>query len=87
MRQIMWIVTIAFALTGLALRADHGLWPGAYYADLLSKGCFILAVLACPFLWARAYGILPRALQVPAGQRFMLALALFLAIPLILPWG
>jgi hypothetical protein len=89
MRLIMWIITIALALTGLALRADHGAWLGgaAYLGEWLSRGCFILAVLACPFLWTRSYGLVPRPLQVPGRHRMMLALALIVAAPLILPFA
>ena len=89
MRLIMWIVTIAFALAGLALRADHGAWlgPAAYLGDWISRGFFILAFLACPFLWARSYGFMPRALQIPGKQRLMLGLALVIAAPLILPFA
>jgi hypothetical protein len=88
LRLIMWILTISFALAGLALRADHGSWFGAsgYLSVYVMKGFFILAILACPFLWARSYGMVPRALQVPGKQRFMLAFAMILAVPLILPW-
>ncbi len=88
MRLIMWILTIAFALAGLALRADDGWWFGAdaWLGDTVMKDCFVLALLACPFLWARSYGFVPRPLQVPGSQRFMMALAMILAIPLILPW-
>ncbi len=88
MRPIMWTLTIIFALAGLALRADDGSWfaPYVYLGDYFAKGCFILAVLCCPFLWARSYGLMPRGLQVPGRERMMLALALVLAVPLILPW-
>lgn len=90
MRQIMWIVTMSFALTGLALHADRGFWPGDSYASLgapLVRGLFLLALLACPLLWARGYGIVPRALRISGGKRFLMALALLLATPLILPWS
>ena len=88
MRLIMWILTIAFALMGLALRADEGAWLGdyAYLGMLFVKGLFVLAALACPFLWARSYGFIPRALQISGKERLMMGLALILAIPLILPW-
>lgn len=88
MRLIMWILTIAFALAGLALRADVT-WFGpslAYLSDTFVKGFFVLAGLCCPFLWARSYGFIPRALQISGKERFMLGLAMILAIPLILPW-
>jgi len=88
MRPIMWTLTIIFALAGLSLRADHGSWfaPYVYLGDYFMKGSFILAVLSCPFLWARSYGFMPRGLLVPGKERMMLALALVLAVPLILPW-
>ncbi len=89
MRLIMWILTIAFALAGLALRADDGMWLGpslAYLGDTFVKGLFVLAALCCPFLWARSYGFVPRALQIPGRERLMMALAMILAIPLVLPW-
>jgi len=88
MRLIMWILTIAFALAGLALRAEGASWfaPYSYLAVYFFKGCFFIAALACPFLWARSYGLMPRGLQVPGKPRFMMALACILAIPLVLPW-
>jgi hypothetical protein len=88
MRLIMWILTVAFALAGLALRADGASWfaPYAYLNVYFYKGCFFIAAMACPFLWARSYGFMPRGLQVPGKERFMMALAAILAIPLILPW-
>lgn len=88
MRLIMWIVTIIFALAGLALRADGAslFAPYSYLAVYFFKGCFLIAALACPFLWARSYGLVPRALQMPGKERLMVALAAILAIPLILPW-
>jgi hypothetical protein len=88
MRLIMWILTVAFALAGLALRADGAFWfaPYSYLAVYFMKGCFLIALLACPFIWARSYGLAPRGLQVPGKERFMMALAAILAIPLILPW-
>ena len=89
MRLIMWILTIAFALTGLSLWADHGafLGLGPRLGDLAMKGFFFLAILACPFLWARSYGFVPRMMQVPGKQRLFMALAMLFAIPLVLPWG
>ena len=88
MRLIMWTLTIVFALAGLALRADQGALfaPYVYLGDYFMKGSFVLAVLCCPFLWARSYGIMPRGLQVPGKERMMMALALILAVPLFLPW-
>ncbi|MBO9671039.1 MAG: hypothetical protein J7485_11015 [Sphingobium sp.] len=84
----MWIVTIAFALAGLALRADGASWfaPYSYLAVYFFKGCFFIALLACPFLWARSYGLVPRALMLSGTERLMMALAAIVAIPLILPW-
>ncbi len=89
MRLIMWILTIVFLLAGLALQADDGSWFGpslAYLQDDVVKGFFFLAALACPFLWARSYGFVPRPLMIPGTQRFMMGLTLILAIPLVLPW-
>lgn len=89
MRLIMWIMTITFSLAGLALRADHGAWLGLgpQLTELFSRGLLLLAALACPFLWARSYGLVPRSLQIPGKQRLMMGLALLLAVPLILPWN
>ena len=88
MRLIMWVLTIIFALAGLSVRADAGasLGFGPNLVELVSRGLFFLAVLACPFLWARSYGLVPRPLQVPGKSRLFMALALLFAVPLILPW-
>ena len=88
MRLIMWIVTIIFALAGLALQVDGAslFAPYSYLAVYFFKGCFLIAALACPFFWARSYGIVPGPLQMPGKERLMMALAIILAIPLILPW-
>ncbi len=88
MRLLSWTLTIVFALAGLALRADGG-WLGLTdprLVDSLATGCFLFALLTCPFLWARAYGLMPRPLQVPAKERMLMGLALVLAAPLLLPW-
>lgn len=82
MRLLMWLTTILFALAGLALRAQPPL-PGA---AMLGAGAFLLAGLACPLLWARPSGLVPDALAIPGKRRLLLALALILAAPLILPW-
>jgi len=89
MRMILWLLTILFALAGLALREDGGfgaldLGIPAFYAPYVWKGCFILAFLGCPFIWGRPNGLLPGVVR--GKTRFMLALALLLATPLILPW-
>ncbi|MBO9581589.1 MAG: hypothetical protein J7498_11910 [Sphingobium sp.] len=88
MRLIMWIMTIAFALSGLALQADGASWfaPYGYLAVYFFRGCVFIAILACPFLWARSYGFVPSALRVSGKSRLMMALAAVAAIPLILPW-
>jgi hypothetical protein len=82
MRLIMWILTVLFALAGLALRADGGFVGAARVA----QGLLIIAVLACPLLWARPHGLVPDALAFPGKSRLMLALALLLSTPLTLPW-
>jgi hypothetical protein len=88
MRLIMWIVTIIFALAGLALRADGAslFAPYSYLAVYFFKGCFLIAALACPFLWARSYGLVPRALQMPGKERLLMALALRWRSPLSSPF-
>lgn len=86
MRMISWTFTVIFALAGLTMWADHGHLLGPRLGDYATKGLFFLAILTCPFLWARSYGFLPRPLQIPAKQRMMLGLAMILAIPLVLPW-
>jgi len=87
MRLIAWILTVIFALAGLALRDDQGWFNlGPNLTELFAKGLFGLALLSCPFLWARSYGFMPRGLQVPGGPRLMAGLAMILAIPLVLPW-
>jgi hypothetical protein len=89
MRLIMWIIAILSALAGLALRADGGFGvaaPANVYAPWIAQGLFIVAILACPFLWAPRYQLVPRALAPTGKQRFLLVLALILATPLLLPW-
>ena len=82
MRLLMWIFTIAFALAGLALWADGG-FTGA---DVVARVLGGLALLACPFVWARSDGLVPDEITLPGKRRLMLGLALLLASPLILPW-
>jgi drug/metabolite transporter (DMT)-like permease len=82
MRLIMWLFTIAFALAGLSLWVDGG-FAGA--RDV-ARGLGFLALLSCPFFWARPAGLVPDALAVGGKRRFMLGLALILATPLLLPW-
>ncbi len=77
----MWILTIAFALTGLSLWVDVPFFG----AREVARGCGILAFLACPFLWGRP-GFIPDGLVVPGKSRFMAGLALIFAAPLLLPW-
>jgi hypothetical protein len=89
MRLVMWTLTILFALAGLALRADRGFGVASAfdgYAPWIGQGLFIFAILACPFLWAPRYQFVPRAIAPRGMQRLMLALALVIATPLILPW-
>ena len=88
MRMIMWTLTIIFSLAGLTLWQDHGasLGLGPYVGELVAKSLFFFAVLACPFLWARSYGFVPRMLQVPGKERLFMALALLFAFPLFIPW-
>ncbi len=70
----------------MPLRDDQGWFGlGPNLTDLFAKGFFGLALLACPFLWARSYGFMPRGLQVPGKPRFMAGLAIILAVPLVLP--
>lgn len=82
MRLLMWILTIAFALTGLSLWVGGG-FPGAHD---VARGLGFLAILACPFLWAQPAGLVPAPLVVPGRSRLFLGLALILAAPLLLPW-
>jgi hypothetical protein len=82
MRLVMWILTIAFALAGLALWVDGG-FVGAHE---VARGLGLLAFLSCPFLWARPDGLVPDAIALPGKSRLMLGLALLLAAPLVLPW-
>ncbi|MBN8831329.1 MAG: hypothetical protein J0G94_12080 [Sphingomonadales bacterium] len=80
--MILWLFTIAFALTGLSLWVDGG-FAGARE---VARGLGIAAFLACPLLWARPGGLVPDPLLVPGKSRFMLLLAMVLAGPLLLPW-
>ena len=82
MRLLMWSLTIAFALGRLALRVDGG-FPGAEAAGGVLG---LLALLACPFFWARPDGLVPEEISPPGRHRLLLGLALLLASPLILPW-
>ncbi|MBT2186409.1 hypothetical protein [Sphingobium nicotianae] len=78
----MWLLTIAFALTGLSL------WVGGGFvgAREVAKGCGFLAMLACPFLWARPTGLVPDEIAIGGKRRLMIGLALIAAAPLLLPW-
>lgn len=80
--MIAWLLTIIFALTGISLWVDGG-FVGARE---VARGCGLIALLACPFIWARPSGLVPDELAVPGKSRFLLALALILATPLLLPW-
>lgn len=82
MRLTMWILTVMFALAGLAVWGDHSLLG----ADRLAQGLFALALLACPFVWARTCGLLPETLVIPGKTRLMMALTVLVAAPLLLPW-
>ena len=82
MRLLMWLLTILFALGGVTLRVDGG-FIGAGRVGL---GLLLLAFLSCPFLWAPSTGLVPDELALPGKRRLMLALALILASPLLLPW-
>lgn len=82
MRLLMWSLTIAFALAGLALWVDGG-FPGT---EAVAGVLGLLALLACPFFWARPDGLVPDEMALPGKRRLMLGLALLLASPLILPW-
>jgi len=78
----MWLLTIAFALTGLSLWAGGG-FVGAHD---VARGFVFLAILACPFIWAQPTGLVPGPIAIPGRNRLMLALALIVAAPLLLPW-
>jgi len=82
MRLLMWILTIAFALSALTL------WVEGHFLGALDlgRGLAFLALLSCPFFWARPDGLVPDALAVGGKRRLMLGLALVLATPLLLPW-
>jgi hypothetical protein len=82
MRMIMWLLTIAFALSGLSLWVDGG-FPGA---QDVARGLAVLAILACPFFWAQPTGLVPEPIAIGGKRRLMLGLALILAAPLLLPW-
>jgi hypothetical protein len=79
MRLIAWLLTIALALAGLALRVQGGI-P---FATPLGATLLLLAGLACPLLWNKSTGILV-SLGVSGKDRLMLSLALVVAMPLIL---
>lgn len=81
MRLIAWLLTIGFGLAGLAFRVQGGI-PHAFQAG---TGLLILAGLTCPLLWRKDGGLLS-FLRVRAKDRIMLALAMLIAVPLMLPW-
>ncbi len=81
MRLIAWLLTIAFGLSGIALREQGGV-PFAWQ---FGNGALLLAALCCPLFWRRDGGLFGWA-GVRVKDRIMLALALLLATPLfILP--
>ena len=82
MSLIAWILTIAFGFGGLGLWIDGG-FVGAKTSSVV---LCVIALLACPFLWARPGGLVPDELAPAAKVRLMLVLALVLATPLMLPW-
>ncbi len=73
MALIGWIIGLTAFLGGIALRMDLGVphW------DLLSKGLFTIAFLACPMIWRDG------PLGITRGQRISLGLAMVLALPLV----
>ena len=81
MRLIAWLLTIAFGLAGLAFRAQGGI-PHAFVAG---TALLVLAFLSCPMLWRKDGGLLA-GLGVGVKDRLLLALAMLIAAPLILPW-
>lgn len=81
MRLIAWLLTLAFALAGIAFRVQGGI-P---FAFLIGTGLLILAALACPLVWAPDTGLLG-ALWPTRKFRVMSGLALILSAPLLLPW-
>lgn len=85
MRLLLWILTIGFALGGLALCVDHR-FAGA---TLAGKGCLLIAALACPVLWAKEGGVLAGmtgGLIFTGRDRLMLSIAVVLSAPVLLPW-
>ena len=83
MRLLAWIMTVAFALAGVALREQGGF----ALASWVGQGCLILATLACPLLWQQPAGLIPALITVGGRSRLMLGLALVFAAPLLLPWS
>lgn len=81
MRLIAWLFTLGFGLAGIAFREQGGI----AFAFEVGTGLLILAFLACPVLWRRDGGLLSW-LGATRKDRIMLALALLLAAPLMLPW-
>ncbi|MFT3967895.1 MAG: hypothetical protein QM690_18650 [Sphingobium sp.] len=81
MRLIAWLLTLAFGLAGLAFRVQGGI-PHAFMAG---TALLVLAGLSCPLLWRGDGGMLS-FLGIRAKDRFMVALAMLVAVPLALPW-
>lgn len=81
MRMIVWLLTIAFALAGIAFREQGGI-PHAHEAGV---ALLILAGIACPFFWAKGEGLLAWT-GVTGKDRLMLTIAMLLSVPLWLPW-
>jgi len=77
MAVIAWVVSFMALLGGLALRQDVPF----RHADEIANGLLFAAFLACPLLWR------DNPLGVPGKSRFMLCLAMILALPLVLMPG
>jgi hypothetical protein len=71
---IAWIVSFATLFGGLALQQDV---PFAH-AHEIANGLFLAAFLACPVLWHE------KPFGVNGKSRFILCLAMVLALPLVL---
>ncbi len=73
MAIIGWIISICALLGGLALRQDM---PIAR-ADLIARGLFCVAFLACPAIWSA------KPLGIGRVPRVMACLAMIFALPLL----
>lgn len=74
MAIIGWIMSFAALFGGLALQQDQ---PFAH-AHEIANGLFLGAFLACPALWQE------KPFGVSGKSRFVLCLAMVLALPLVL---